>query len=101
MTKEEDGAAQRLMPKRAGNICKRSQRQTERRTDVRRTWARRADAEGQTDGGEREEGRRGGERAPENFAQKTVRERERGREEEEEWRSSSFWPGDAAAKCAY
>ena len=46
-----------------GNICKLSQRQA---------------------GGERpEEGRGGRERAPENFAQKTVRERERGREEEE------------------
>ena len=32
---------------------------TDGETDVRRTWARRADAEGQTDGGEREEGREG------------------------------------------
>ena len=95
MTKEEDGAAQRLMPKRAGNICKRSQRQTERRT-----WARRADAEGQTDGGEREEGREGREHLRISLKKPSEKESEGGREEEE-WRSSSFWPGDAAAKCAY
>ena len=75
MTKEEEeGAAQRLMPKRAGNICKRSQRQTERRRAQR---DRRTAGKGRKGEGEGERG----ERAPENFAQKTVRERAREREE--------------------
>ena len=62
MTKEEEERGGRSGPKidaKESGQHLQAESKTDGETDVRRTWARRADAEGQTDGGEREEGREG------------------------------------------
>ena len=81
MTKEEEERGGRSGPKidaKESGQHLQAESKTDGETDVGAAGGRRG-----TDGRRGKGGREGGERAPENFAQKTVRERERGREEEE------------------